>query len=516
MIPILFDKTETAFTSNGIGRLRDCISCIVTEERNGIYECDFEYPMDGANYELIQVGRIVGVRHDESSDIQPFDIVSFTKPIDGVVTFHCVHISYRQTRLTVTATNINSLTDAFTALGNAVPTNPFSYTTDKTSSGYLSSADGIPHSVREILGGMQGSILDIYGGEYEWDKWQVKLHSSRGQQRDFSIRYGVNMLEYNDELDSSSCYSSCIPYWTDGENTVIGSMQTNGVTPTGRGECVPLDVSDRFESQPTQAQVEAEGLSYMQNNNTANPSQNIKVSFVRLQDMGEFADYQNLLQCKLCDTINVIFPDYNTDSNFKIVKTVWNVLTGKYDEMELGDLSVSLAEALGVNSSSYVGSTSGGGGAIVGEIKAYGGTTIPSGWLECDGTAVSRTTYSALFTAIGTLWGSGDGSTTFNLPNLKGRVPVGYDSADTNFDVVGESGGASTVTLTINEIPNHGHIKTDGSVYWYTGVANNNRGTSSWGWQAKTVSDFLQNVGGGKAHNNLQPYAVVKYIICTG
>ena len=364
MIPILYDKTETAFTSNGIGRLRDCISCTVTEERNGIYECDFEYPMDGANYDLIQVGRIVGVTHDESADVQPFDIVSFTKPIDGVVTFHCVHISYRQTRLTVTASNVNSLADAFTALGNAVPSNPFSYTTDKTSQGYLSSADGIPHSVREMLGGMQGSILDIYGGEYEWDKWQVKLHSARGQHRDFSIRYGVNMLEYNDELDSSSCYSSCIPYWTDGENTVIGDMQTNGVTPTGRGECVPLDVSDRFESQPTKAEVEAEGLSYMQSNNTSNPSQTISVSFVRLQDMGEYADYQNLLQCKLCDTINVIFPDYNTNGNFKIVKTIWNVLTSKYEAMELGDLSISLAEALGVGSSSYSGS-GGGGGSVV-------------------------------------------------------------------------------------------------------------------------------------------------------
>ena len=116
MIPILFDKTETAFTNNGIGRLRDCISCIVTEERNGIYECDFEYPMDGANYDLIRVGRIIGVTHDESSDVQPFDIISFSKPIDGVVTFHAVHVSYRQSYMTVKGTNINSLSSAFTLL----------------------------------------------------------------------------------------------------------------------------------------------------------------------------------------------------------------------------------------------------------------------------------------------------------------------------------------------------------------------------------------------------------------
>ena len=237
MIPILYDTNETVFESNGLGRLRDCISCIVTEERNGIYECDFEYPIDGANYDLIQVGRIIGVTHDSATftrevptvgalsdenndfltdegglsltapstrlvierDVQPFDIVSFTRPIDGVVTFHCVHISYRQSYLTVAGSNINSISDAFTLLKNyATPTNPFTYETDKTSSGYLSSADGIPKTVRSMLGGIEGSILDAYGGEYEWDKFRVILHSARGQLRNLTIRYGVNMFEYNE------------------------------------------------------------------------------------------------------------------------------------------------------------------------------------------------------------------------------------------------------------------------------------------------------------------------------
>lgn len=350
MIPILYDKTETAFTSNGIGRLRDCISCIVTEERNGIYECDIEYPVDGANYDLIQVGRIVGVTHDESGDLQPFDIVSYTKPIDGIVTFHCVHISYRQSYMTVTGSNIQSLADAFTLLGNATPSNPFTYWTDKTSTGYLGCMTGVPLSVRQTLGGIEGSILDAYGGEYEWDRWAVKLWSARGQYRDFAIRYGVNMLDYNEEYDSSSVYSSCIPYWTDGTTTIVGDKQTSGgITPSGREQCIPLDVSEKFENQPTKAQVESMGLSTMNSANPTVPTQNITVSFVRLQDMGEFADYQNLLQCKLCDTIKVIFPDYNSSGTFKIVKTVWNVLTGKYDEMELGDLSISLSEALGIN-----------------------------------------------------------------------------------------------------------------------------------------------------------------------
>lgn len=349
MIPIIYEKDEAAFVSNGLGRLRDCISCTVTEERNGIYECDFEYPTTGANYDLIQVGRIIGVTHDDTGDIQPFDIVSYSKPIDNVVTFHCVHISYRQSYMTVKGTNINSLSSAFTLLGTAEPSNPFTYATDKTSNGFLACMDGTPRSVRETLGGIEGSILDAYGGEYEFDKWTVNLWSARGQYRNFTIRYGANMLTYDEDYDISDAYSSCIPYWTDGETFVVGDKQTSGYTTlTGRDECVPLDVSDKFETQPTKAQVESMGLSVM--GNPALPTQNITISFARLQDMG-YPELDNLLTCRLCDTITVVFPDYNGSGNFKIVKTVWNVLTGKYDEMELGDLSTTLSEALGLSNS---------------------------------------------------------------------------------------------------------------------------------------------------------------------
>lgn len=370
MIPILYDKNETAFTTNGLGRLRDVIECTVTEERNSVFECSFQYPTTGVNYEKIQLGRIIGVTHDDTGDVQPFDIISYSRPINGVVTFHAVHISYRQSYLTVSGTNINSLADAFTMLGNAEPSNPFSYITDKSSNGYLAAADGIPRSVRSILGGVEGSILDAYGGEYKWDKFTVSLLASRGKLRDFKIRYGVNMLDYNEDGDSSGTYSSVIPYWTNGTVTVVGDRQDgNSLTTTGRGECVPLDVSSKFENEPTKADVEAAGRTYLNANNTALPTQNIKVSFVRLQDMDEFSDYEVLLQCELCDTITVIFPRYNTSGTFKIVKTVWNVLKNRFDEMELGALSVSLAEALGI---SNTGTTNGPGVATVIETGTSG------------------------------------------------------------------------------------------------------------------------------------------------
>ena len=325
---------------------------------------DMEYAVDGANFDKIQVGRIIGVTHDETGDIQPFDIVSYTRPIDNIVTFHCVHISYRQSYMTVTGSNINSLADAFTLLGTATPTNPFTYWTDKTTIGYMSGADGLPKTVRSLLGGIEGSILDTYGGEYEWDGWTVKLHQYRGEQRNFTIRYGVNMLDYNEDYSIEGTYSACIPYWTDGENTVIGDKQTASPTITGRGECVPMDLSDKFDSQPSKAQVEAMGASRLNSDNAEIPVQTISVEFVRLQDLG-MDEFVNLMSCRLCDTIRVVFPSYNSTGNFKIVKTVWNVLADRYDEMELGQLSTTLAEALGVGEGGNTYVSSGGGGGDI-------------------------------------------------------------------------------------------------------------------------------------------------------
>lgn len=389
MIPILYDKGETAFASNGLGRLRDCISCVVTEERNGIYECDFEYPIDGVNYDRIQLGRIIAVEHDETNDVQPFDIVSYSRPIDGVVTFHAVHISYRQTALAVSGTNINSLADAFTLFGTASPSNPFSYWTDKDGQGYMASADGVPHSVRTMLGGMEGSVLDAYGGEYEWDRWTVKLWASRGEMKNFTIRYGVNLVDYEEELDYSDTYNAVIPFWKGQDSngndiTVTGDMvEVSYPTFNGTTRCIPLDVTDKFEAQPTKAEVEAQGLAYINSNQTYLPAQTIKVDFVRITESGEYQQFANLQKCKLCDTIRVIFSRYNMEGTFKIVRTEYDVLQERYSVMELGTLSTSLAEALGISQESADRLRVGGTPALV-YVGDYGSTIFNGTWTATD------------------------------------------------------------------------------------------------------------------------------------
>jgi len=159
-----------------------------------------------------------------------------------------------------------------------------------------------------------------------------------------------------------------------------------------------------------------------------------------------------------------------------------------------------------------------------GTINMFGGSSAPTGWLICNGNAVSRTTYSSLFSIIGTTYGTGDGSTTFNLPNLKGKVVVGLDSGDTSFDVLGETGGAKTHTLTTAEMPSHTHVQNSHSHTNYGALIP--RGTGG-NFRELTVSPGSNNVnsgsttavnqdtGGGLAHNNLQPYITLNYIIKT-
>lgn len=402
MIPILYDRNETAFASNGLGRLRDCITCEVTEERNGIFECDFEYPINGAHYEDIQLGRIIGVEHDDTSDVQPFDIVSYSRPINGVVTFHCTHISYRQSKIVASGTNVSGLTNALAMLKNGQPSNPFTYWTDKESIASFPLADGIPRSVRSMLGGIEGSILDTYGGEYEWDKFTVKLWERRGEDTPFSIRYGVNMTSFTDETDSSETYSAIMPYWIgqDGDTqTVIkgGVVSNGGQTVTGRVEVAAVDLSQEFETAPAVSALESLALNMLNSKKPNLAAQSISVSFIRLQDTGEYDNLEQLLDCKLCDTVNVVFPNYGTSGRFKIVKTVYNVLSERFTSMELGTLSTTLAEALGINNSTTTVSNSSGGDEgedVIVETGTSGNWTYrkwKSGTAECWYSSANKT-----------------------------------------------------------------------------------------------------------------------------
>lgn len=339
MIPILYEASETAFTSNGVCRLPDCGVCQVTEERNGVFECMFTYPITGAHFSDIKEGRIIFCTHDETGRAQPFDIYARSEPIDGVVTFYAHHVSYRLGRVILKPMTATSCAGAI----NAIPNNtynacPFTFWTDKTTAGNFTTH--APKPVKEALGGSQGSILDVYGkGEYEWDRFEVKLYLNRGTTTDVTIRYGVNMTGYSRDLNYSSAYNACVPYWL---NSSTNELVTPGVVyATGydasSAEPVTMDLSSEFDSAPTEQQLIDKAAARMNSNQSWLPSDNITVSFVPLWQTEEYANVAPLQRVRLCDKVNVVYgPGAVEIKGVQVIRTVYDVLLDRYDSMELG------------------------------------------------------------------------------------------------------------------------------------------------------------------------------------
>ena len=211
---ILFDQNEEAFTSNGLGALPDATSCIVTEERNGEYEVEMEYPLTGSHFHDIQKRRILCVKPNPYDDPQPFRIYSITKPINGIVTVHAAHLSYDTSGSIVKLfpADAGSASAAMSYLKNfSVPSTPFTFFTNVGKTGTMSVPK--PSSIRSLLGGSDGSILDTFGGEYLFDKWNISLLESRGANRGVTIRYGKNMTDLEQEENDTDFYTGVYPFW---------------------------------------------------------------------------------------------------------------------------------------------------------------------------------------------------------------------------------------------------------------------------------------------------------------
>ena len=354
MIPILYEANETAFRSNGIGRLVDCLRWECTEEKNGIFEVEFDYPITGQHYGDIIEGRIAYGLHDDSKVPQPFDIYGRSAPIDGVVTFFAHHISYRLQYSILQPFSAASCAAAFAQMaGKCVTPCPFTFWTDKTTSGNFNVS--APVSVKEILGGVQGSILDVYGkGEYEWDKFTVKLHLNRGTNTGVQIRYGKNLVNLTQDVDTSGFYSAVVPFWRGGDDgstlvtlpewVVQSTAASGGSVPS---KAVPLDLSDQWEEAPTVAQLRAKALERVNSAEAWLPDENIKVDFVALWQTDEYANIAPLERVRLCDRVGVIDPELGlTAEGVQAIKTVYDGLDERYLSMELGTARTSFASVV--------------------------------------------------------------------------------------------------------------------------------------------------------------------------
>ncbi len=343
MKPILFEKDATDFETLGIARLPDAESCTVTEERNGAYELEMVYPVSGKYFSEITLDRILAAIPHDGGSRQAFRIYATDTTINGRVTFYARHISYQLNFIPInpvsgTAGNANAL---LSALKNAAMTNcPFSFESDI--SGSRSYSFKTPVALRSAIGGMEGSVIDSYKGELEWDNWTVKLHSARGTDNGVRITYGKNLSDLRQSMDIGSTITGVAAFWqgkTDSGATAIVRSSPRVITISNsyaHERVAALDVSSQFQGQPTEAQVTTYARNWLNSTSQTDPTAGLEINFVPLWQTEEYRQYAPLERVGLCDTVYVSYKQLGVTAKKNVTKTVWNVLLDRYDSIELG------------------------------------------------------------------------------------------------------------------------------------------------------------------------------------
>ena len=321
----------------------------MTEERNGAFTLEFRVPMSAAHFSEIGLGGLILAKPNPYDDDQMFRIQKISKPINGIVTVKANHVSYDLAKTSVLPFTATGASAALARIKSRMTGgSAFTFTTDITNA---SSAftNKVPQSARALFGGQQGSILDVFGGEFVWDNLAVRLLAHRGQDRGVRIAYGKNLTDLRQDENIESMYTAVMPYVQDGNgNTAVGTLQT--IVQTAEPRILNLDLSSSFETSggtlPTVSQINAKAQAYIEANDLSSPHVSISVSFINLADTEEYKDIARLEEVHLCDTVQIDFPKLNISASAKVNKTVFNVLTEKYESIELGDAKSTLARTI--------------------------------------------------------------------------------------------------------------------------------------------------------------------------
>ena len=394
MKPILFSEGQKTFNTNGMGRLSDAISCKVTEERNGQYELHMEYPIDGQLIEELRYSRIIYATPADGKSPQPFRIYRITKPLSGVVEIDAEHISYHMSHIPVLPFEAVGMDPAFEGLkNNSAEENPFTIEKEGAFGTALANSFKVaePNNLRALLFGSEGSVIDTFGGEWEFDHFRAILHKERGKDRGVTIRYGKNLTDLKQEENIQNTYTGICPYWKglneDGTEQIVylpeKVLHSTSASNYPYQRTKVVDFSSEFQELPTAVELREKGEKYIKDNDIGTPTVSLDVSFIALHETQEYADMTRIYHINLCDTVTVLFPALNVSTKAKVVKTVYDVLLDRYENITIGAVQAYLSAALAASQEKAV-------------EKAV---AISSSTANAD--YVTKTTFNALSGAVG-------------------------------------------------------------------------------------------------------------------
>ena len=345
MIPILYEKSETAFLSNGIGRLSDCLGCVVSEELNSFYTLEMTYTADGQHAKDIQTGRLVFAKPNDYDRAQPFRIYEVTKNLDGTFNVLANHISYDLSGYPLRNLSDTTAAGAVAKLSSkAIIAPPFTFSTDLSVTKNIDLPGA--RSVRAAMGDGDESVLGVYGGEWKYDRYDVKLLQARGSDNGVSIRYGKNLTELNALRSDAEEYTGALAYVYNESfspayvSSNIQYLDQNAVPQ----KILIVDHSSEYQSQTTTATLDTVAQADLAA--AAGITDSLTVSFVPLWQSEEYKNLLPVERVQIGDLVTVIYEKYNISTKLEVVKTDYNVLLDRYDSIELGAIRPTLADTI--------------------------------------------------------------------------------------------------------------------------------------------------------------------------
>jgi phage minor structural protein len=363
MKPILMDNKKTLDVlandkTNGLGRLNDCVELLVTEHLNGQYTATMKYPVSGIHFNDIELQGIIKLSANQFDEPQLFRIVNVSKPLNGIVEYELNHITYDLSYTSVAPFTSDYVRPTLVALwDNMTGGKSFSISTDINDSTHRTHKfkNEKPQSCRALFGGQEGSLIDIFGGEYHYDNLKVELLDKRGADHGVKIKYGKNLTDITQDETNENVYTHVIPYAQDSnKNTIIGDTITLFNVAESKMRILNLDLSDKFqgengeETKITVKDVNREARYYVERNNLTEPRVCLDVSFLDLSQTVEYANIAPLETVSLGDTVYVDYPKLGVSAKARVIEYEWDSLRERYNSVEIGDakarLSTTIAE----------------------------------------------------------------------------------------------------------------------------------------------------------------------------
>lgn len=353
MIPILYKADAVDFSTFGIGALSECTLCEVTEERNGAFECTLKYPVTGILLSELKNERLIKAKPNDTSKEQLFRIYRITTPINGIVTIYAQHISYDLSNIAelVWSSALISPSLAMSRLfTKTAATHNFKCSTDFSSAKPFSVSK--PKSVRACLGGSEGSMLDLWGGEYEWDNFNVILHTKRGKDNGVVIEYGKNLTDMEQDNDFTDVYTDILPYavFSDEstEKVVTLSEVTLPIVDTPlRSKTLIKDFTEFFEDKASinENSLRNKAKNFIKANPLGVETPTLTVAFEPLWKQPEYSAI--LERVSLCDTVTIRHFALGITAKSKVIKTVYDSLAEKYVSITLGSAKSNFVNTVG-------------------------------------------------------------------------------------------------------------------------------------------------------------------------